>query len=114
MSADTASRGDGFDRVDGVERCHLIAELVAKPEHAQSLRLAILAMVDEVRREPGCIEYTMHVERDDPTRIVMYETWENEAALRAHAEAALFLALLARLEHWLARPLSLRLLRRLA
>lgn len=105
VPAEAAGHGDG--------RCHLIAELVAKPEHAASLRAALLAMIDPVRREPGCIEYAMHVEQDDPTRIVMYEIWENEAALRAHAEAALFMALLARLEQWLAQPLSLRMLRRL-
>jgi quinol monooxygenase YgiN len=39
------------------------------------------------RGEPGCIEYTFSADPLDPGRVVLFEKWEDQAALDAHAAA---------------------------
>jgi quinol monooxygenase YgiN len=36
------------------------------------------------REEPGCLEYVMAADPLDPTRVVLYERWADQAALDAH------------------------------
>ena len=36
------------------------------------------------RSEPGCIAHNVHVDCEDPCRLVFLEFWNDEAALRAH------------------------------
>ena len=40
------------------------------------------------RAEPGCIEYVIAADPVDPGRAVLYERWERQADLDAHAAAA--------------------------
>ena len=57
-----------------------------------SERDAFLAQrVDGMRRsraERGCIEYVIAADPVDPGRAVLYERWESQADLDAHAAAA--------------------------
>jgi quinol monooxygenase YgiN len=39
------------------------------------------------RSEPGCIEYTFAADPLKPGRVVLFEKWENQAALDAHIAA---------------------------
>jgi len=36
------------------------------------------------RTEPGCIAHNVHVDCEDPCRLVFVEFWQDAAALRAH------------------------------
>jgi quinol monooxygenase YgiN len=92
---------------------HLIAHLVAKPGQEQALIDAVLAIVPAVLREPGCIAYVPHVSTERPGTVVMYEVWENQAAIDAHAAGPNLGALSARFDTLLAEPLRLEPLRRL-
>lgn len=50
----------------------------------------LAASLDHCRRsrsEPGCIAHNVHVDCEDPCRLVFLEFWEDEAALRAHFAA---------------------------
>ena len=40
------------------------------------------------RTEPGCIAHNVHVDCEDPHRLVFLEFWDDEAALRAHFAVA--------------------------
>lgn len=42
------------------------------------------AHVARSRLEPGCIEHGVHVDADNPNRLVFVERWANLAALQAH------------------------------
>jgi len=95
------------------EQIQLIAHLVAKPGKEQALIDAVLAIVPAVLEEPGCLGYTPHVSRARPDTVVMYEVWENQAALDVHAKAPNLASLAARFEELLAEPLRLEPLRRL-
>jgi hypothetical protein len=39
------------------------------------------------RAEAGCLEYTFGADPIDPSRVVLFERWESQAALDAHIAA---------------------------
>jgi quinol monooxygenase YgiN len=39
------------------------------------------------RSEGGCLEYVMSADPIDPTRVVLFERWEDQASLDAHMAA---------------------------
>ncbi|GGD85142.1 putative quinol monooxygenase [Croceicoccus mobilis] len=92
---------------------HLVARLVPQAGKADELAHTIMALVPQVRSEPGCIAYLAHESLDEPGVIVMIEAWANQAALDTHAAAPGFAALAARFEDLLATPPSLERLRRI-
>ena len=90
----------------------LVATLTAKNGQEAALRQGLLAILTEVRQEPGCLRYDMHEDRENPARVVMVEAWEDEAALARHGEAPAFTALAARFDELLAEPLAVVRLKR--
>jgi quinol monooxygenase YgiN len=42
------------------------------------------------RQEPGCVTYVVHTVEDDPTTVVLYEQYENAAALDHHRNSPHF------------------------
>jgi quinol monooxygenase YgiN len=63
-------------------------------------------------REPGCLEYSVHVDLDDPDRYVLYERWADQAALDRHDGAAHVREFVATFAELLATPIEKRRLRR--
>ncbi len=64
----------------------------------ERLRDAIIRMVEATRREPGCLDYALAVDFEDPQLLRVSERWADERALAAHfatAHVAAFNALLA-------------------
>ncbi|KAA0576299.1 putative quinol monooxygenase [Azospirillum sp. Sh1] len=96
------------------DQVQLVAYLVAKPGQEQALADAITAIVPAVLKEPGCLAYSAHVNRERPGTIVMYEVWQDQAALDTHAKAAAFTGLAAQFDTLLGEPLQIELLRRIA
>lgn len=91
----------------------LIAHLVPRQGKEQELADALLAIVPDVLQEPGCLLYAPHVSRDNPGTIVMYEVWQDQAALDVHASGPNLGKLAARFDELLAEPLRLEALQRL-
>lgn len=63
-----------------------IVRLTAAPGKEQQLRDAILATVEPARAAEGNVGFTVHVSRDDPREILIFEAWENGASLIKHAD----------------------------
>lgn len=70
---------------DRFPEVHLVAYLVPKPGSEKALADAMVALVPKVLKEPGCLKYSAHVSHTMPGTIVMVETWQDQAALDAHA-----------------------------
>ena len=45
---------------------------------------AAKALIDATRKEPGCVEYYVYVNRKNNTAVFL-ETWEDKAALKVHS-----------------------------
>ena len=40
--------------------------------------------------EPGCMQFDVLVDKDDPTKIMLYEVYDDDAAFEAHQQTAHF------------------------
>ena len=65
----------------------IIAEFEVKPDKLeQFLELARTDASQSVANEPGCHQFDVTLEREQPNRVVLYEVYADEAAFDAHAE----------------------------
>ena len=56
-----------------------------RPEKAEAFEALFRAYVEPSRAEPGCIEYHMLRDKEDPTLFIFYEIWESQAHLDVHS-----------------------------
>ena len=56
------------------------------PAHRDRAIEAARAVMAATRQEPGCLEYTIAADVDDPARFVIVEKWASAEALEAHFE----------------------------
>jgi quinol monooxygenase YgiN len=58
--------------------------VTTRQETLEEARRLSLEHVHRSRTEPGCISHAMHVDCENPTRLVFIEQWADRAALSAH------------------------------
>ena len=58
--------------------------VTVRPETFEEARRLSLEHVHRSRREPGCISHAVHIDCEDPLRLVFFEQWADRAALPAH------------------------------
>ena len=58
--------------------------VTARPDSFEALRREALDHVHRSRAEPGCLTHSVHVDCEEPLRLVFYEEWSDRAALNAH------------------------------
>ena len=66
----------------------LVARVIANPGHEEAVRQALLRLVENTRKEKGCLQYDLHRSIEDAANFVFYELWETEEDLKAHANSA--------------------------
>jgi quinol monooxygenase YgiN len=65
----------------------IIAEFEVKPDRLeQFLELARADASQSVAKEPGCGQFDVTLDREQPNRVVLYEVYQDEAAFDAHLE----------------------------
>lgn len=64
---------------------YVSATVVAKDGCEAELEKVLSGVVDEVRKEDGCIRYDLH-KSDHGNAFLFYEIWESPAHLEAHAQ----------------------------
>jgi quinol monooxygenase YgiN len=64
----------------------IIAIAVAEPGKEALLREAQARLVESTIKESGCIRYELHQSIEDGSVLIFVETWENDAAWRAHMQ----------------------------
>ncbi len=63
---------------------------VAKPGHEEDVANVFRKLETDSRREPGCLMYVVHRQKDQPGRFFIYEQYRDDAALQAHRDSAHF------------------------
>ena len=58
--------------------------VTAREDTLGAVRELSLEHVNRSRREPGCISHAVHVDCENPLRLVFIEQWADRAALLAH------------------------------
>lgn len=62
-----------------------ILKAKTRPEKAEAFKAMFLEHVAGSRTEPGCIEYHMLQDEEDPSLFVFFEVWASKAALDVHS-----------------------------
>jgi quinol monooxygenase YgiN len=62
----------------------IAGEIEIDPANRDKAIAAALRVMEETRREPGCISYTFSGDFADLGRVRVFEEWESQAALDAH------------------------------
>ena len=58
--------------------------VTAREESLNEVRQLSLEHVHRSRNEPGCLSHAVHVDCENPLRLVFVEQWTDRAALLAH------------------------------
>lgn len=62
----------------------VLGSVVAKPDTLPQLLAASQAHVERSRAEPGCLSHAVHIDHENPLRLVFVEKWSDAAALATH------------------------------
>ncbi|MGL6341163.1 MAG: putative quinol monooxygenase [Waterburya sp.] len=88
----------------------IIAHIKAKPGMEQRMQQDLLGLLAPTRSEPGCITFDLLSDINDPTVFILYENWENQAAIDAHFEQPYVKQVLQAYEVTLAEPITVNFL----
>ena len=58
--------------------------VTAREDSFDEVRRLSLEHVHRSRNEPGCISHAVHIDCENPLRLVFFEQWADRAALLAH------------------------------
>lgn len=64
----------------------VVAEKFIKEENLPALKKLLPELLEETRKEDGCLEYTFNQDQDNPEHFTFIETWENMEKLKAHTQ----------------------------
>mgnify|MGYP000489330033 CR=1 FL=1 len=67
-------------------RVFLDGYLEVPPKRVAAVAHALPDHIALTRAEPGCIEYWLHQDDDDPAEFTFYENWTNRAEWDKHME----------------------------
>ncbi|CAG8868135.1 Putative monooxygenase [Pseudomonas fluorescens] len=62
-----------------------ILKAKTRPDKADAFEALFSAYVEPSRQEPGCIEYHMLRDQQDPTLFIFFEVWASKADLDVHS-----------------------------
>jgi quinol monooxygenase YgiN len=85
----------------------VFAEVHAKPGKEDELRQALIGLIEPTRREAGCVQYDLHVEKNDLRHYFFFENWASQEKMDAHLASPHLKAFAARADQLLAEPLRI-------
>ncbi len=88
----------------------LLVELQVAPEQADELIKAMAKPTRETHKEAGNLAYELSRDPKDAGRFVLYERWQNVAALDSHLQQPYLVALLSDFQRLLAKEPKLSVL----
>jgi quinol monooxygenase YgiN len=59
-------------------------DVTARADSLEQMLKASLEHVHRSRQEPGCISHDVSVDAENPLRLMFFERWQDEAALKIH------------------------------
>lgn len=68
------------------DACAVTVVALARPERSGELRDLFLDFAGRAPGEPGCLDFRVHRQVDQPDTYVLYEVWRSEADLTAHLD----------------------------
>jgi quinol monooxygenase YgiN len=66
----------------------VLARITARSEKIDELRSILLQLVEETRKENGCVSYQRFQNKADPSDFTVVEDWANDLAIDSHMRSA--------------------------
>jgi quinol monooxygenase YgiN len=76
----------------------VIATFQSRPGKEADLRTALHGLLAPTRKEPGCLNYDLHQDPDNPGRFLFHENWTDKVSMDAHLQSPHVKALLPRVD----------------
>lgn len=92
----------------------VVAIIKAKPGKEAALRSELLALIPITRKEPGFINYDLHVSTGNPGHFMFHENWTSKQHLDDHLARPHLTAFIAKADELLAEPPQITLWDRIA
>lgn len=70
------------------ETLTVTARMVVAPGKADLAAKEMMVLVEDTRKEPGCLRYDLHQGSDNPDVFVFIEEWESRSLWEAHMQGA--------------------------
>lgn len=96
------------------DKIGMVAICRARPGMEGELQELVKDAAPWGRGKRGCLEYSVHLDREDPTKFVFYEVWENREALDSHRSDPGFHELIEKMVPLMEGAVEVILLERLA
>jgi quinol monooxygenase YgiN len=84
----------------------VIARIKTKPGMEKQMQQDLLSLLTPTRSEIGNINFDLLIDINDPNVFILYENWEDRAALDAHFEQPYVKQVLQAYEVTLAEPIT--------
>jgi quinol monooxygenase YgiN len=94
-----------------MQKVTVVAKLRAKEGMEDRVKQELMTMVEETRKEKGCINYDLHVDDTDKGTFLFYENWVSKMALEHHFETPHFRRLRSLTEELFAVPTEINLMK---
>ncbi len=65
----------------------IVANIKASSDKIDLVKSALEKLIPITRTEPGCIQYDLHQDNDNPEHFMFYETWETRKLWQTHMNA---------------------------
>ncbi len=62
----------------------IVANIIAKPDQIDLVKVALEKLIDTTRAEAGCIQYDLHQNNENPAHFLFYENWQTRELWQAH------------------------------
>ena len=82
----------------------VVATCKAKPGKEAVLRQELLALIATTRKEPGCLNYDLHQDVDNPGQFMFHENWTSKQHLDDHLAQLHLKAFFAKVPELVAEP----------
>ncbi|MGC8659154.1 MAG: putative quinol monooxygenase [Desulfomonilaceae bacterium] len=88
----------------------VVAKVMAKPGMEEVVKNTLMGLVSPTRKEPGCLNYDLHVSSENKGMFLFYENWRSKKDLDDHLAMPYLQDFLGRSSEILAEPVEISLL----
>ncbi|MBW8185481.1 putative quinol monooxygenase [Shewanella nanhaiensis] len=64
------------------------ANIIAKTDKVKQVKAALLKLIEPTRAEPGCVNYDLHQDNENPAHFSFYENWTSRELWQQHMSSA--------------------------
>jgi quinol monooxygenase YgiN len=87
----------------------ITAKIFVKKENINDFIKAAKGMIENTAKEPGCVSYMLYQNPFEPTHLIFFETYKNQAAIDSHFASSYFKEFGPVIKDWLSQPSEIKI-----